>query len=83
MPDLPATSHTFWYDDPWVSSDVLATLLFHLAPTERGLDPGAAASGTRYWTFPADYPARMPALLDTLRTRLREPPPAAASPAAP
>lgn len=58
MPDLAATSHTFWYDDPWVSNDVLLTLLFHLAPGERGLVPGTAVSGARYWTFPADYPAR-------------------------
>jgi len=72
MPDLPATSHTFWYDDPWVSGDALTTLLFQLAPAERGLDPGTAASGTRYWTFPADYPARVPAILDAIRGRLAE-----------
>ena len=70
MPDLPATSHTFWYDDPWVSGDVLATLLFHLAPADRGLEPGTAASGTRYWGFPADYPARVPRVLDAIRARL-------------
>ncbi len=62
MPDLPATSHTFWYDDPWVSSDVLATLLFHLTPQERGLEQGAAPNGAVYWTFPSDYPDRIPAL---------------------
>ena len=56
MPDLSATSHTFWYDDPWVSNDVLVTLLFHLAPAARGLEPAVAASGARYWTFPPDYP---------------------------
>ena len=26
MPELPASSHTFWYDDPWVTGDVLVTL---------------------------------------------------------
>ena len=30
MPELSATSHTFWYDHPWASNDVLLTLLFHL-----------------------------------------------------
>ena len=80
MPALPATSHTFWYDDPWVSGDVLVTLLFHLAPAERGLDPGTAASGTRYWTFPADYPDRVPAVLDRIRARLREPQAAVTAP---
>jgi hypothetical protein len=69
MPELSATSHTFWYDDPWVSNDVLVTLFFHLAPAARGLDPGAAASGTRYWTFPADYTARMPAVLEAVRAK--------------
>lgn len=62
MPDLAATSHTFWYDDPWVSNDVLVTLLFHLAPGERGLEAGTALSGARYWTFPPDYPDRVRAL---------------------
>jgi esterase/lipase superfamily enzyme len=71
MPALPATSHTFWYDDPWVSGDVLLTLLFHLPPAERGLEPGTAPGGTRYWTFPADYPARVPAVVERLRARLR------------
>jgi esterase/lipase superfamily enzyme len=78
MPDLSATSHTFWYDDPWVSNDVLLTLLFHLAPAERGLEPGTAPSGARYWTFTADYPERITALRDTLRPRLQ-----AAGPAQP
>ncbi len=71
MPGLAATSHTFWYDDPWVSSDVLVTLLFHLSPADRELEPDLAVSGTRYWTFTPDYPARMPALLDRLRALLR------------
>ena len=67
MPDLAATSHTFWYDDPWVSNDVLLTLLFHLAPATRALDPATAASGTRYWTFPPDYPARIPTVVHAAR----------------
>ena len=70
MPYLAATSHTFWYDDPWVSNDVLATLLFHLPPAERQLEAGSAVSGTRYWTFPADYPERLPALERALQVRV-------------
>ena len=61
MPDLPATSHTFWYDDPWVSNDMLLAMLFHLSPEERRLAAGAAPSGARYWTFPPDYAERMAA----------------------
>jgi len=67
MPDLAATSHTFWYDDPWVSNDVLVTLLFHLAPGERGLTAGTGASGAGYWTFPPDYPDRIRAVAARLR----------------
>lgn len=67
MPDLAATSHTFWYDDPWVSNDVLVTLLFHLAPDERGLSAGTAPSGAGYWTFPADYPDRIRAVAVRIR----------------
>jgi esterase/lipase superfamily enzyme len=69
MPDLPATSHTFWYDDPWVSNDVLLTLLFNLPPGARGLEQGLSLSGHTYWTFPKDYPERMPTVVDDLRNR--------------
>lgn len=70
MPELSPRSHTFWYDDPWVSGDVLLTLLFHLSPDERGLGRATAAAGTPYWAFPADYPARVPSILAALRARL-------------
>src|SRR5690606_35822801 len=63
IPGLSTRSHTFWYDDPWVSSDVLITLLFHLPPGERGLDEGEAPSGAHYWTFTADYPDRLASLM--------------------
>jgi esterase/lipase superfamily enzyme len=73
MPDLPASSHTFWYDDPWVSSDVLLTMLFHLTPEQRGLAAGEAEGGGTYWTFPADYVDIVPnirsAVADELRRR--------------
>ncbi|HRO11039.1 alpha/beta hydrolase [Amaricoccus sp.] len=70
MPELSATSHTFWYDHPWVSNDVLLTLLFHLPPATRALAPGTAPSGAAYWTFPEDYPARMPAVLEAIRPEI-------------
>ena len=72
MPDLAATSHTFWYDDPWVSNDLFLTLFFNLAPAERGLEPGTGESGTRYWTFTPDYPARIAALGEQLAAAHRE-----------
>lgn len=68
IPGLSTRSHTFWYDDPWVSSDVLITLLYHLSPDERGLAKGEADSGTHYWTFMPDYPDQ----LSKVMTRLRQ-----------
>ena len=70
MPDLPATSHTFWYDDPWVSNDMLLALLFHLAPEERWLETGTGGSGGRYWTFPPDYAARVEAARPEIAARV-------------
>ena len=44
---------------------------FHLAPAERGLVAERAATGPGYWTFPQDFPARMPGLQARLGDRLR------------
>ena len=62
LPGLPATSHAFWYDHPWVSSDVLLKLLFQAPPPARGLDPNSNEIELAFWTFPADYAARLPAV---------------------
>lgn len=67
MDGLSRRSHTFWYDDPWVSSDVLLLLLGHLPADERGLDEAQADVGTRYWTFPNNYPERLEKVLRKLR----------------
>ena len=66
FPDLSDRSHSFWYNDPWVSSDVLITLLFHLSPGDRRLVAGEV-DGATYWSFPADYAARLPGVMAGLR----------------
>lgn len=71
MVETPATSHTFWYDDPWVSSDLLVTLLFHLPPAERGLVRQVSPSGAEYWEFPVDFPDQVVALRDRLVAAFR------------
>lgn len=71
MPETPSTSHTFWYDDPWVSSDLLVTLMFHLTPAERGLQSSKTSQGAEVWTFPADFPDRVQVLRDQLIARLQ------------
>lgn len=67
IPGLSNRSHTFWYDDPWVSSDVLITLLYHLPAKQRGLEEGEAPAGTHYWTFAPDYPEQLAAVMARLR----------------
>ncbi|MCJ7830069.1 MAG: hypothetical protein MUP74_01660, partial [Desulfobacterales bacterium] len=59
IPDLGKGAHSFWYDNPWVSSDVLLKFLFHLNPAQRGLEENRTEKGLHYWTFPEDYPRRI------------------------
>ena len=66
LPDLPATSHAFWYDHPWVSSDILLKLRFHAPPRARGLDANSTDIELAFWTFPTDYPQRLPAVARAL-----------------
>ena len=66
LPGLPAGSHSFWYDHPWVSSDVLLKLRFHASPPARGLSHNSNQIELAFWTFPADYAERLPAVVREL-----------------
>ncbi|MCV2353034.1 alpha/beta hydrolase [Paucibacter sp. B2R-40] len=59
IPKLPQRSHAFWYEDPWVSSDLLGLLLLNAAPDQRGLESQSGPRGARYWTFPPDFDLRV------------------------
>jgi hypothetical protein len=59
IPKLPLRSHAFWYEDPWVSSDLLGLFLLNADPQHRGLDAQSAERGARYWTFPPDFHERV------------------------
>jgi esterase/lipase superfamily enzyme len=48
--------HGYFLNSPWVSSDVLATLLYGLAPSERGL---IRPEDKVIWSFPPDYISRL------------------------
>lgn len=63
IPNLPPSSHAFWYEDPWVSGDMLVQFLLNAAPPVRGLDGQSTEAGARYWTFPLDFSARVSRLL--------------------
>ncbi len=59
IPGLARRSHAFWYEHPWVSSDVIALLLFDAAPARRGLEERIGEQGARTWTFPSDFDQRI------------------------
>lgn len=48
--------HAYFRSSPWVSSDILMTLLYDLAPAKRGL---VWSDTMPIWTFPDDYTRRM------------------------
>ena len=59
IPQLPQNSHAFWYEDPWVSSDLLGLLLLNATPQQRGLAPAETTKGTVFWSFPPDFDDRV------------------------
>ena len=59
IPKLPKTSHAFWYEDPWVSGDLLGLMLLKAAPSQRGLEAQSGPRAARYWTFPPDFKDRV------------------------
>jgi esterase/lipase superfamily enzyme len=67
IPGLPVGSHAFWYDDPWVSGDLLGLLLLRAEPQRRGLVAQTSPRGARYWTFPADFDQRVARLFSEAR----------------
>lgn len=68
IPGLPVGSHAFWYDDPWVSGDLLGLLLLRAEPQRRGLVAQTTPRGARYWTFPADFDRRVSRLCADARS---------------
>lgn len=77
IPNLPRRSHAFWYEDPWVSGDLLVNLLLNRPPALRGLEAEATADGKRYWTFPEDFDHRVRRIM---RAALEQETPADAAP---
>ena len=66
IPDLPLRSHAFWYEDPWVSGDLLGKFLLRAEPVPRGLEVEYTGDGIRYWTFPEDFGERTVQLMENL-----------------
>ncbi len=53
--------HAYFQASPWISSDILATLLYGLTPAERGL---IRKNGALSWSFPADYDVGLKSVID-------------------
>lgn len=60
--------HGYFRNSPWVSSDIIATLLFDLPPQGRGL---VQREGEPTWDFPDDYPTRLRNLVDPVISSMR------------
>jgi esterase/lipase superfamily enzyme len=69
LPGLPAGSHSFWYDHPWVSSDILLKLRFRAPPAGRGLRPDTNEISVAFWRFPTDYAERLPDVVRALQAQ--------------
>ena len=54
--------HAYFRNSPWVSSDILMSLMYDLDPNERGL---ITTSERPIWTFPNDYIERLKTALMT------------------
>ncbi len=71
IPNLSPGAHNFWYNHPWVSSDVLAKLVYHAPPAARGLARLETPEGAVIWYFPPDYPRRVVAAVRRLDAEWR------------
>lgn len=56
--------HAYFRKSPWVSSDILVSLLYDLAPERRGL---VRLPDAPVWSFPGDYLQRLRHLLEETR----------------
>ena len=59
IPKLPPRSHSFWFEDPWVSGDLLGLLLLNAEPQRSRLEPQVGPLGARYLTFSPDFDDRV------------------------
>lgn len=58
--------HAYFQTSPWISSDILATLLYGLAPAERGL---VRKNGALSWSFPAEYDVGLRSVIEAQVSR--------------
>jgi esterase/lipase superfamily enzyme len=57
------TGHRYWYQHPWISSDLILTLRTGASPDKRGLKPTGVPGA---WWFPPEYGDRIGGVARTL-----------------
>jgi esterase/lipase superfamily enzyme len=65
-------AHDSWYNNTWVSSDVLMLLLFNASPLDRGLVEHSYEDGSQAYRFPDDYDKRLHNLVTEHREEFLE-----------
>jgi len=63
-------SHDYWYNNPFVSNDLLMLMLFNATPKERGLINFTSKEGASIYQFPDNYQEILPDLIEALKERL-------------
>jgi len=51
--------HSYWKDNPWVTTDLMLQFRYGLKPWERGLVYAAKPEDAAWWVFPKDYEDRL------------------------
>lgn len=62
------TGHSYWFDHPWASSDLILAVRSDFGPADRALEPTDHAM---LWTIPEDYPSRLRSILTRPGLQLR------------
>ena len=64
------SGHDYWYNNSWVSTDLLMLLFFNASPEERGLVAGTSEKGADMFYFPSDYTEVIPSLIQKQKEKL-------------
>jgi hypothetical protein len=67
IPGLDPKAHNYWYDNPWISSDVIMLLTSGFRPDQRELVGSLKTGQAQIWHFPNNYEERIQEPLKQLR----------------
>ena len=64
--------HDYWYNNSWVSTDLLVLLIFNASPEDRGLVEYSTEIGVPLYHFPEKYADTIPLLLKKQKERVKK-----------